>query len=197
MLKKLAVTGSVAAGKSTVCQLFEQLGAYCISADAIVARCLQTHHPIARRLVQIVGSDVVSAGSNELNKRLIAQRIFKNQHLLKRVESVLHPVVYQQIQQDFDTVSPNVRVFVAEVPLLFEVGWQAWFDAILLVAADKPKRLERFLKRPGATREDFEARDDRLMSEEKKRELAHFILDTSSASIKSIILYLQTIIAQV
>lgn len=194
--KKLAVTGAIASGKSTVCRILEELGASCVSSDALVASCLDIHHPLSAQILDIVGPQAISENKSALNRKVIAELIFQDDDKRKRLESLLHPWVWREIQKYWQD-HPSLRdTYVAEVPLLYEVEWQARFDAVIWVQAPRNLRLERYLKRPGASEDDFVLRERRLISEDVKRNQSHYIVDaTQSESFlrKSLSLLLQSI----
>lgn len=176
--KKLAVTGAIASGKSTVCRILEELGASCISCDALVASCLNIDHPLAPKILSIVGSQAISESQSAFNRKVIAELIFRDDNKRVQLENVLHPWVWNEIQSYWQT-HPSLRgVYVAEVPLLYEVEWQSRFDAVLWVDAPRSERLNRYLKRPGSSESDFFLREKRLISEDAKKQKSHFIIQS-------------------
>ena len=86
-LRKIAVTGGIASGKSTVCHLFEKLGAYTVSADAIVHQLLDPTQSLGKKVIVLLGPDVVIEG--QLSRERIAQKVFCNPCLLKKLEKLI------------------------------------------------------------------------------------------------------------
>lgn len=178
--KKLAVTGAIASGKSTVCRILQELGASCISCDALVASCLSDiNHPLAPKILEIVGSEAISENKSAFNRKVIAKLIFENETKREQLENLLHPWIWRQIQAHWQAYPSLRNVYVAEVPLLYEVGWQHRFDFILWVEAPRTKRLERYLKRPQTSELDFSLREKRLISENAKKQQSHFIIESA------------------
>jgi dephospho-CoA kinase len=135
-LKKIAVTGGFAAGKSTVCRIFAEYGAYTVDADAITHRLLTLETAIGKKVVALLGPEIVT--NNQINRKKIASIVFSNPEKLKALEAILHPAVRQEIGAEYDRVknNPSYVLFVAEVPLLYEAGMEEDFDAVIAVMRD-------------------------------------------------------------
>ncbi len=140
-LRKIAITGGVASGKSTVCEFFRELGAYTVSADAIVHELLK----------------------NE-NRSELAKRVFQNPEELKKLEALLHPAVLQRIEELYVAAceAEKYTSFVAEIPLLFEVGWQDKFDIVITVLRDEHEAKKSF------AHTDYDLRMQRQMKPQEK-----------------------------
>lgn len=174
-LKKVAVTGDLASGKTTVCSLLEQFGATVVNSDQIVHQILSCNLSIRSKLVALLGDEVMSGGS--LDRTKIAQKVFSRLDLLRSLESLLHPLVRERIELAYDEAcrSSEAMLFVAEVPLLFEMGYEADFDAVIYVTATPGRLLERFLAR-GGEEEQFHLRRQRLIATEEKQQKATFLI---------------------
>lgn len=141
MLKKIAVTGAIASGKSTVCHVFRELGAYVVSADQIVHQLL-TSASTSQQVIELLGSRIVCDGV--IDRKKVADIVFTNPTLLQELERLIHPLVFREIKKEFQKASEKMySLFVAEVPLLFEAGFHTWFDAIIAVVASKNTRRGR------------------------------------------------------
>src|SRR5271157_2236178 len=101
-VRKIAVTGGLSAGKTTVCQLFKELGAYVISADEIVHQLLSPGTPTAQQVVNLLGSDVLQ--SKQLDRSKIAAIVFSQKDHLNALEAILHPAVFNEIEQRYQHV---------------------------------------------------------------------------------------------
>ncbi len=179
--KKLAVTGAVASGKSTVCRILQTLGASSVSSDALVASCLDLNHSLATQILEIVGSQAISKSKSSFNRKAIAELIFQDDEKREKLENLLHPWVWKEILKYWQDHPSPKHIYVAEVPLLFEAEWQGRFDKVIWVQAPKNERLERYLRRPGATELDFALREKRLISEDVKRKQSHYIIDATQS----------------
>jgi len=176
-LKRIALTGSLASGKSTVCQLFEQWGASVVSADRLLHRAYSADTSLGRRIHRLFGSEVFEGGS--INRVRMAEIVASEPKLLTELEGICHPYVNREIQRQYRAAcrKGTFVLFVAEVPLLFESRfplWQ-WFDAVVVVTSDRAIAKERYI-RSGGTREQFDFREARQMPPGKKMELATYTL---------------------
>lgn len=140
-LRKVAVTGVLSSGKSTVCQIFRELGAYVVSADEIVHKLLSMNTPLGNKIICLLGTDVIK--NDKLDRQAIACKVFNNEPLLKAYESMIHPEVFLEINQQYAIAKKeHAPLFVAEVPLL--KGYESHFDTIIQVTAHESLRKSRF-----------------------------------------------------
>ncbi len=141
----IAITGGIAEGKTTVLRMFETLGGQTISSDAIVTTLLRPGTDLWHQLIREFGEAIIRA-NGRLNREQLAMLAFGDAHLRRRLNQLLHPAVVEAVQQlvhDSDTLVP---LFI-EVPLLIEVGWQGWFDRIVVVQATPALQRQRLLAR--------------------------------------------------
>ncbi|MBS0628292.1 MAG: dephospho-CoA kinase [Verrucomicrobia bacterium] len=174
-MKKIAVTGGLSSGKSTVCQFLIELGAYVISADEIVHNLLSSDSNIRQKVVDLLGSDVLV--NNQLNREAIAEKVFSQSTKLKSLESILHPLVLREIELKYQAIKndPKYTFFVAEIPLLYETETEALFDVVVVVLAKESLCKERFLKKK-QNNAKFSERMSRQMPQQEKAAKAHFVL---------------------
>ena len=168
-LKKVAVTGSIASGKSTVCQFFEEWGAYVVRADQLLHSAFSIDTAIGRRVRQLFGSRVF-VGST-IDRRVIADEAAGNPKLLDELEVICHPYVNAEVERQYRSAceAGNFPLFVAEMPLLFESRWpmNPWFDVTVAVSSDRAVAKDRYV-RSGGTDEQFNFREARQMPQEEK-----------------------------
>lgn len=194
-LRKIAVTGGIASGKSSVCHLLSECGSYVINADCIVHQLLSPNTIIGQKIIDLLGGDIIEDG--KINRRRISQIVFKDERLLKKLEAVLHPEVLREIEKQYlnfknqalATNHDNSKktLFVAEVPLLYESGMEKFFDKVILVVADLSICQQRFETKHPANKDEFINRSSRLISAENKMKKADYILfnNGSFADLKS------------
>jgi len=187
-LMKVAVTGSLSSGKSSVCRLLQQRGAITISADAIVHQLFET--PLVRNKIKALFGSKVFHADGTIDRTGLSQIVFQDDLDLKRLEQLLHPLAFKEIQKQYDLAllehHPKNTLFVVEVPLLFEAGWQSWFDKIIAVEASVNKRKERFTER-GFDSLEFEKRTGRLLDPSQVAKQSHFVIinDQDLSSLKN------------
>lgn len=180
-LKKIAVTGEIASGKSTVCRFFKEFGAYVVSADDCVHDFLllpQTQ--LGKKVTALLGQDVVVG--EVFSREAIAKKVFNDPHLLKNLEQLIHPEVQRFIETQYYQLiqekSPYT-LFVAEVPLLFESNQHLFYDAVVVVISEEKRCRERFMKNPLYDAEEFTRRQNRLIPMDEKRKSATFLIENN------------------
>ena len=172
---RLAITGSIGMGKSTVARMFERAGVPVFDADAVV-RELQASDPqiiasIGRRFGGTVSDGV-------LDREALSRAVLSSPAELDALEAIVHPAV-QAARSRFIEENADRSALLFDIPLLFETGGEDAFDKIIVVSAPADIQRRRVLARPGMSREKFEAILGRQMPDEEKRRRADFVIDTS------------------
>jgi dephospho-CoA kinase len=170
----LGLTGGMGAGKSTALAALERLGAATLSTDAVVHELYGGNRLLCELVVERWGPEVAPGGV--VDRALLAAHAFASPEERAWLEGVLWPMVGEQMAQWLAATrarSPTPRAAVVEVPLLFEAGMAASFDATIAVIAEETTRAERAATR-GHVRED--ARADRQLSQEEKARLATYVV---------------------
>ena len=139
---RIAITGGIADGKSTVCAQLEKLGHLVVSADEIVAR-LYSDADVVSKLKQIVGESVASNGS--INRTALRAAVTNDDEVRRKVNAIFHPAVMSVIIEE--TASEGLAF--AEVPLLIETATQGLFDEVWVVAAGVEEQRKRLASRLG------------------------------------------------
>ncbi len=179
-LKKVAVTGGTASGKSTVCRIFQDLGAIAVDADAIVHELLSTDADLVQQIIRLLGNDVLDNG--KLSRRLIADKVFKNPEILHALEKLLHPAVLRKIDQAYKSACQNGKTgfFVAEIPLLYEIGADASYDVIVVVLSEPEESRKHFIQ-AGHSDAEYERHMKRQWQPEEKARRADYVIRNSGS----------------
>ena len=142
-IPRLAVTGGIGSGKSTASAFLDELGASCVSTDVLV-HALLSRAEIVEELHRQFGDKVIVDG--DIDRAALARVVFRDVDALDRLEALLHPHVKRLVdewaREQERTPSPPPLI-VAEVPLLFESGFDREFDYVLLVTAPEAVRRRR------------------------------------------------------
>jgi len=177
-LPKIAVTGGLSCGKSSTCHYFKELGAYVVSSDDIVHQLLSPATNLGQQVVNLIGPDIVV--NHQIDRSLIAKKVFQNPKLLKSLEQILHPAVGIELEKLYQRVKAENKVllFVAEIPLLFEVNGSQFFtyDYSVAVIADPDICKSRFQKVAGSNKDEYQARANRQLSLEEKAQKADYVI---------------------
>jgi dephospho-CoA kinase len=172
---KLALTGSIGMGKSTVAQMFERAGVPVFDADAVVRR-LQAEDP---ELIASIGArfpHTVSDG--RLDRDALAGQVLGRPDELAALEVIVHPAVHAE-RARFLLANQDKPALLFDIPLLFETHGEGAFDKIVVVSASAEIQRARVLGRPGMTEARLDAILERQLPDSEKRRRADFVIDTS------------------
>jgi dephospho-CoA kinase len=173
---RLGLTGSIGMGKSTTARMFADEGAWVWNADDAVHR-LYARGGAAVEPVDEAFPGVVVDGAVDRDR--LAAALGQDDDAFRRLERIVHPLVAAGRAEDLaQAEADGVRLAVLDIPLLFETGADAAFDAVVVATADPDIQAERVLARPGMTRERFEAILARQTPDAEKRRRADFLVDT-------------------
>jgi len=180
--RKVAVTGGLSCGKSTVCRFFKDLGAYTVSADEIVHRLLDPNSSIGNKVLALLdlrlAFDDTYNDQRALFRSEIAKKVFQQPTLLRSLENLLHPAVHKEIENLYQyAASQGFPLFVAEIPLLFEIHEERFYDATIAVIADPKLCMERFQKTSGYTEDEYHKRMARQMDPRVKAQIATYTIE--------------------
>ena len=172
----LGLTGSIGMGKSTIAAMFAEEGAAVWDADAAVHRLYAKDGDGAPAIRDIAPGAIVDGA---VDRGALRAAILDDPDLLKKIESVIHPLVAADRAKALDQARAEGRIVaVLDIPLIFETGATNAFDAIVVVSAPAEVQRERVLARPTMTVEAFEAILAKQTPDAEKRAGADFVIDT-------------------
>lgn len=155
-MMKVAITGGIASGKSTVSEILRSLGYTVYDADKIYADLIKNEE-IIRKVSSIVGVEpIISDGKIALDRKGVSEKVFSDKLLLKKLNEYTHKLVYEEIEKIFKCCNQKLVFF--EIPLLFESGGETLFDGVIVVTRDKSTRINALIKRNGFTEKQAEER---------------------------------------
>ena len=171
---KIGITGNIGSGKSITAKVFEILGVKVFYADAEAKKVMTADEVLIDGIKKTFGNDAYLT-DGQLNRKYIAGIVFKNEEDLKKLNALVHPAVFRAFDE-WAKAYINEPYVIKEAAVLFESGSYQFCDKTLLVAAPLEMRLERVMKRDLISRAEVEAREARQFTEERKKELADYIL---------------------
>ncbi|MFN7019256.1 MAG: dephospho-CoA kinase [Fimbriimonadales bacterium] len=145
-MQRIAITGGVAEGKTTVLRSFESLGAATLSSDTLAATLLLPGTELWRELIQEFGQAIVGADGTLARERL-AQLAFSDIQRRRRLNRLVHPAVVEALETQLHALEPPPAFVFIEVPLLIETALQGWFDRVIVVLATPALQRQRLLER--------------------------------------------------
>lgn len=171
---KIALTGSIAMGKSTVANMFAAAGIPVFDADAEVHRL---QGPGGALVPLIERRFPGSTRHDAVDRDALALHVLGQPERLKDLEAIVHPAV-EQARKGFIAAHEGARAVLFEIPLLFETGMSDQFDRIILATAPDDLQRVRALARPRMTPGKLDAILEHQLPDKEKRALADFIIDT-------------------
>lgn len=174
----IGLTGNYGMGKSFVLSAFRECGATVLDSDEIVHHLLQDRKVILG-IKRILGEQAVKKDGT-LDKAIVARIIFYNSKLRDKLEKLLHPMVFEKVEEFLRKTNKKKQVVIVEVPLLFEGGYQARFDRTVTVFTTQKTALER-LKKGGISRSDALKRLKAQLPIRIKKKKADYLIDNNGA----------------
>ena len=173
-MMKIALTGSIGMGKSTVAKMFEAAGVPVFDADSVVRQLQGPGGALVDRIGELFPG-TVRCGT--LDRDCLAQIVLEDPAKLAALEHVVHPAV-RDWRQAFIDKNSDAPALIFEIPLLFETGGEKEFDKVIVVSAPADVQRERVLHRQGMTAAKLESILKRQTPDEEKRRRADFVVDT-------------------
>lgn len=175
----IGLTGSMAAGKSTVARHLAALGAAVADADQIARQVVLPGTEGLKALVARFGPGILWP-EGALNRRALAALVFGDKKALADLNALLHPRIRAGVEAILaEAASRGAKAAVVDAAVLLEAGWQDLCDEVWLVTAPEEVRLTRAMERDGISREAAKARMAAQMSEKQKRALADVVLENA------------------
>jgi dephospho-CoA kinase len=172
-MKVIGITGGIGSGKTTTCEIFQELGVPVYYADLRARELMTSNADLKNKIIQSFGSQAYDDG--RLNRPYLAQQVFNSKEKLSVLNGLVHPAV----ANDFDSwleEQKGEKYVLKEAAILFESGAYQDVDITVLVIAPESLRLERVMARDGSTKEDVLKRMKNQWTQERKVKLADHII---------------------
>ena len=169
---KIAVTGNIGSGKSTFCNYIESKGYKVLRADDIAKVLLVNDEDVKSDIISVFGPETFSG--KELNKKFLAEKLFADPQKVQLINSIIHPAILKNINEQFKSLLVNEIFFFVEAALIFEADMEDFFDYVVLISSELRNRFKRKEKSDKYTFEEFKKREENQIKEEEKSKRADF-----------------------
>jgi dephospho-CoA kinase len=173
----IGLTGGIGCGKSEVSRLLEKRGAVIVDADLIVRELQQPGGEIFLRMVEMFGNKVV-ATDGSLNRAAVANEVFKDADLLKKLNSLIHPVVRRVMNERVEGHRATNKIVILDIPLLVENPREG-LDGVLVVDLDPQIAIERIVSQRNMSIDDAKSRVAAQSTREQRLAIADHVVDNS------------------
>ena len=177
----LGLTGSIAMGKTTVSNMFRDLGVQVWCADNEVNELYKKNGAATKVFSKEFPSVITKTG---VDKKKLRNLIHKDNAILKKVERIVHPLL-EHSKIDFIKSNKDLPLIIFDIPLLFEKQQERKFDAVLVVTASELTQKKRVLSRKNMKEQDFQLIKRNQMSEQEKIKRADFLINTDKSLLET------------
>lgn len=176
-MKNIALTGSVAAGKTTVDALFREWGATVIDADTLVHELQRRGEPVFDAIAAAFGASILD-DDGQLDRAALRRRILADPGERHQLEAIVHPAVQRRQQALLAAArARGDRIVITDVPLLFEAGDPGAYDGVILVDAPIATRRQRLQQGRGLSAREADQLIALQLPSEQKRARSHWIIE--------------------
>ena len=180
-MRRIALTGGIATGKSHVRARFEALGVPTIDSDALARQAVAAGSAGLAAVVARFGSIVLDS-QGQLDRKRMAEIVFSDPAARKALEAIIHPEVQRQTNAWFASLDSQRHAFaIADIPLLYEVNRERDFEAVIVAACHPDVQLRRLMERDALSEADARRRIDAQLPIEEKVRRADFVIRTDGS----------------
>lgn len=181
----VGLTGSIATGKSTVADIFEELGAYRIDTDRLARHVVEPLQPAWEAITRFFGTGVLDA-SGSLDRKKLADIIFAEPEKREILNKLTHPAVRTLLREELARARESgAGIVLVEVPLLYEAGFDSEVDYVIVVKTTEKTQLSRLLSREDLSEEAARLRIEAQMPLQEKVARADYLIDNDGPPAKT------------
>jgi dephospho-CoA kinase len=177
---KVGLTGSIAVGKSFVCDVFRELGCHVLDADKTARDVVKKGTPGLSKIVSEFGEEILAA-DGELDRPKMASIVFADEKMRLLLNSIVHPLVFESQNEWLsarESEDPET-IAIVDAALMIESGGYRRFEKLIVVWCEPEIQFERLIKRDGLSEADARKRIASQMPQYEKKRFADFLIDTS------------------
>ena len=178
MARIIGITGGIASGKSTVTEFLRRQGYQVIDADQVVHELQEPGGRLYQALLSTFGSSILQE-DGRLDRPKLGAMIFGDPELLAQSSQIQNQIIREELADRRDLLAETEDNFFMDLPLLFELQYEDWFDQIWLVDVTKETQLSRLMTRNALSQEEAEKRIAAQLSLQEKRNRADVLIDNN------------------
>lgn len=188
-MKIIAITGSIGCGKTYIADLIKSLGYVVFDADKEVKNFYKN-----KKFLEKIKNFFSDCFEKELlNKRKLRNLVFNNDFELKKLESIIHPLLKQKLKEKIKKSAKKSDFIFIDAALIFEMNWDKYCDYVILADVDEKIQKQRVMNRDKILAEDFEKIIAKQIDNNIKKEKADLIINTEISKGKIIVLLINFI----
>ena len=180
MVRIIGITGGIASGKSTVTEFLRRQGYQVIDADQVVHELQEPGGRLYQALLSTFGSSILQE-DGRLDRPKLGAMIFGNPELLEQSSQIQNQIICEELAGRRDLLAETEDIFFMDLPLLFELQYEDWFDQIWLVDVTEETQLSRLMSRNALSQEEAEKRIAAQLSLREKRKRADVLIDNNGS----------------
>ena len=178
MARIIGITGGIASGKSTVTEFLRQQGYQVIDADQVVHELQEPGGRLYQALLSTFGPAILQE-DGRLDRPKLGAMIFGDPELLAQSSQIQNQIIREELAGRRDLLAETEDIFFMDLPLLFELQYEDWFDQIWLVDVTEKTQLSRLMTRNALSQEEAEKRIAAQLSLQEKRNRADVLIDNN------------------
>lgn len=177
---KVAVTGNIGCGKSTFAKFLSDEGFPVLYADEISKRILADDKQVRAEIIKVIGPSAFNG--DKPDKKYIADSIFSDTIKLKKINSILHPIVRTEIEKLSQKYFQKTDIVFVEAALIFESKIEKMYDYVVLITSDINLRMQRTMLSKKLSKAEFLQREANQLDEDKKKKKSDFVFSNNTST---------------
>ncbi|MFW6172163.1 MAG: dephospho-CoA kinase [Elusimicrobiota bacterium] len=175
---RIGITGNIGAGKTTVLEILKKMDIPVVSSDDLV-RSFQKQGNVLWQEIKKEWDQKYIRENGNINREKMRESLLNEPDFKQKIEEITHPLVHQEIKKIFNVwEKEGNKIAAAEVPLLYEAGWQDVFDKTILIWAPDELRIKRIMEERNLSKKDAKKWLGLQSSQQEKKGKADYVLNT-------------------
>jgi dephospho-CoA kinase len=171
----VGLTGGLGAGKSTVARMLGDRGAVVVDADELARQALDPGTRAFKEVCDLFGDEVLTS-AGELDRRVLAEKVFADEEKRRALESITHPEVFRKLAEIVETHQGTDSIVVFDAPLIMETGFDEACDVVVVVTAPEDEQVARVVRERGMSEAEARARIAAQVHPEKRAARADVVI---------------------